>query len=393
MIQLDIVHYHLNPGGVTKIIESQIKSLRKQNIAYDITVFTSYCPNITFYKELNVKVIQDKIFAYADFYEKDSNIINSNFLKVKKAAEKYFSKNRIIHFHNINLAKNPYWTIELYKLINKGFNIINHAHDFAEDREENIAFMKRVVENHFKYNLLEVMYQNSQNYHHIVLTQKEANRLTDYGVNKKHIHLIPNPTDTEPIKLKKDKKTICDTLHLDKEKILVTYPVRVIRRKNIGELILISVLFSNKVNFVVSQPPANPIEKEFYNQWIIFCTDNNISITFEAGNRVDFETLICSSDFCITTSKKEGFGMIFIEPWIMNTPVVGRNLKNVTDDFLNNGMTFPGLYEKIDIPIGKHLVDFAQLEPEQQKSIIKTTLTDFDFKDNILTLNPFLNTL
>ncbi|MDZ7774759.1 MAG: hypothetical protein U5L09_03660 [Bacteroidales bacterium] len=36
--------------------------------------------------------------------------------KTRNVAEKYFSADRIIHFHNLNLGKNPYWTLAVFEL-------------------------------------------------------------------------------------------------------------------------------------------------------------------------------------------------------------------------------------------------------------------------------------
>ena len=63
-----------------------------------------------------------------------------------------------------------------------------------------------------------------------------------------------------------------------------------------------------------------------YNQWINFCNGNEIDIVFEAGKKVNFEKLLRGTDFCITTSYKEGFGMVYLEPWLLDTPVVGRDI-------------------------------------------------------------------
>lgn len=389
-IKLDIIHYHLHPGGVTRIIESQIKSICLQSCTYDIRLYTSSCDNKEFYQQLNIKIIEDEIFAYADFNENNPEIIAQNYIEVEKASKKYFEKDRIIHFHNLNLGKNPYWTMRMSLLAEKGYNIINHTHDFAEDRTENISFLRRIIEGHFLKDLYKIMYPDSMNYHYLVLTNNAVSRLIKKGIKKSRIHLCPNPTEVNHKNIKTDKEFVCKTLQLDSEKKIITYPVRVIRRKNIGELILLSVLFSDSINCVVTLAPTNPIEKKYYKDWIQYTEKNNININYEASNKIDFTLLISSSDFCITTSKEEGFGMVYIEPWIMNTPVIGRSLKNITDDLTKNTMILNGFYNEINVISDKKLVDFSSLDEKEQQKLITELLFDDNKKDEIKSLNPLL---
>jgi len=172
---------------------------------------------------------------------------------------------------------------------------------------------------------------------------------------------------------------------------LVTYPVRVIQRKNIGELILLSVLFAERVNFTVTQPPKNPVEMERYKKWLDFCQKENITIVFEAGNKVDFEKLLVASDFCITTSYKEGFGMVYLEPWLFHSPVVGRNIDYITIDFMNDGFQFPALYDTLVIPGFQE--DFKDLPAETQMQIISDVKKGNIQKAEIFEQNEVLNTL
>ena len=57
------------------------------------------------------------------------------------------------------------------------------------------------------------------------------------------------------------------------------------------------------------------------------------------------------SDFIVTTSIAEGFGLAFLEPWIIGKPVMGRDLPDITRDFAANGIEMGNLYQRIDLPI------------------------------------------
>jgi len=396
MKKIDIVHYHLNPGGVTKIIQSQIKSLLIRDTDYDIRLFCGGCPEEEFFQSQGVEVIVDKLFLYADFQEKDPATLNRILRQTEEAARNYFKPDRLIHFHNLNLAKNPYWTLAVHKLALEGYNILNHEHDFAEDREENQLFIERIIGGHFGYNVKNVMYPSLSNYHMAVLNLFDYQRVKRYKFPEERLHYLPNPVNFEevvPAAADETKNRIYETLGLDKDKKLISYPVRVIRRKNIGEYILLSHFFKEQANFVVTLPPKNPAEVEEYKKWLSFCDGLQLPLVFEAGTKVDFTELITSSDFCVTTSIREGFGMAYIEPWMMNTPVAGRELKNVLQDLTHAGLEFPSLYEKLLVKDESRWRDLAEIGFEKQREIIGKIIESKELTDITFVKNPNLKGL
>ena len=386
-----IAHSHLNPGGVTRIIESQIKSITNKNVS--VLVGACPTPNRITSEGAELHIIKELDYLERKTYSDKEAMQMLH--KVHNKLRKYLTDNCVLHFHNLNLGKNPIVTYAVYLLAKEGLPVFNHAHDFAEDRPANLQFLKEIISDIFAQELNAILYPKLPNYQFGVLNSFDYNRLVEYGVEPEKIEWLPNPVTisiSEKALCKEDAKIkVCTTLQLNPEKLLITYPVRVIQRKNIGEFILLARLFAHKANFVVTLPPQNPVEIEMYNQWVKFCNDENITICFEAGNKVDFEHLLSGSDFCITTSYKEGFGMVYLEPWLLNTPVVGRNIDFLTKDFKNDGFEFPTLYYKLNIPGIK--IDFKDLNMKVQMEIISNINSGKIDVHKIFEQNPILNTL
>ncbi len=390
-MQIVIAHSHLNPGGVTRIIELQIESLKGSSIK----VLVGACPNpesITS-RGAELNIIEDLNYLERKKYT-DKEAMDM-LHKVHREIRQYLIEDTVLHFHNLNLGKNPIVTYAVYLLAKEGVKVFNHAHDFAEDRPSNHAFLKEILSDIFLQDINEVLYPNLPNYHFGVLNSFDYNRLKELGVSKERIEWLPNPVKfiaSEQLQEKETAKNeICEGLNLSPDKLLITYPVRVIQRKNIGEFILLSILFSHRANFTVTQPPQNPVEIDMYTQWVEFCEKHDIEITFEAGTKVNFEKLLRGSDFCITTSYKEGFGMVYLEPWLVDTPVVGRDIDFITKDFKEDGFIFPTLYFKLNIPGIK--ADFKDLNLKMQMEIIASVLNGKIEKQRIFEQNPILHTL
>ncbi len=395
-MQIIIIHHHLNPGGVSRIIQSQVNSLKNQFPDTEILLLSGKAPDHDFFKDRGVKVRvkpelnyllnQDYTVEFLEAMQKDL----SEFLR------KNIQRDSLIHAHNMNLGKNPVLMLALSEMAADGYRLFNHCHDFAEDRPANFEFLKNIIQTKLGQDLQKVLYPSYPNYLFGTLNDFDRRRIFKEGIPESRVVFLPNPVHFEAKKhfAKSDaKRVICQALQLDEDKMLITYPVRVIRRKNIGELILLSILFEDQAHWLVTQPPKNPIELVDYKKWKQLCSRLKIPLVFEAGTRVDFEQLLVASDVCISTSVREGFGMVFLEPWLLSTPVMGRNISYVTEDLKKSGVCFPLLYEAIKVGLKNGAHDFGALDVQVQQEIIKQIRNDEDEKEKIKKMNPQLETL
>lgn len=392
MSRVLICHYHLNPGGVTRIIESQIRSLISGSVYRDILVITGHCDDPDIFRRLGATL---HINEDLNYLTSSGGNVEKKYLRIRDFFGTLVRKDDIVHFHNLNLGKNPLVTAVIAELAWKGHYVLNHAHDFAEDRPDNFSFMKEILEGSLKKKPDHILYPQLKNYLFATLNSFDQKRLVGYAIDEERITLLPNPIAGETAILGVDnndlRRKVCDHLHISAEKLLVTYPVRVIRRKNIGEFILLAHLFEGEANWVVTQPPRNPLELVPYLSWKKFCIENSIAVIFDAGEKTDFEELMRSTDLCVTTSRQEGFGMAFMEPWLYGKPVIGRNIPEVTHDLESSGVNFPLLYEKLEIVYHNSTVDFSALNDDEQKTCIVEIKENGKYKNQMLEMNPFLN--
>jgi len=385
-MKIVIGHYHLHPGGVTKIIDSQIRSLLHNDPNADIRIICGHAEHPQMYEKFKIPVIVDEHLDYLS-----DGLTKTQLQDILDHLRSFFraqlDQDTVVHFHNSNLGKNPLVTLCLYELATEGYCIFNHAHDFAEDRPQNMNFIREIIENIMAKDIKEVLYPSEINHYKFgVLNSADKERLLQSGLEERRIALLPNPVgvpeEVERLDKEECRKQVCATFNIEPSRKIVTYPVRVIRRKNIGECILLSELFKDEATFLVTLAPKNPVEIQSYQTWKSFCQQHAFhNILFEVANNIDFNVLVKGSDFCITTSLREGFGMTFMEPWLYNTPVVGRNIDYIVRDFDELGMRFPNNYNRLKVPEAE--MDFKALSEEEQRSfildILKTKEKQTDF--------------
>lgn len=360
-----------------------------------ITLLCGGCEDAEAFNKPGVKLIINDKLNYLFAPAGDASELEKMYGEIKNVLAGEISKDQIIHAHNLNLGKNPVVTAVVSSMAREGYNVFNHCHDFAEDRPANMEFLREVMDDKLGMELGDTLYPDVDNYLYGTLNDYDLNRLGAFGVETKRRFILPNPVNFEGMGELPGRETsreeIVKTLSLDPGKLIVTYPVRVIERKNIGEFLLLATLFAERASWLVTLPPQNPVEVGKYNKWTSFIEEKGIDVNLEVGKKLDFLTILRGSDFCITTSYREGFGMVYLEPWVMGTPVTGRDIPYLTSDFRNEGLHFPNLYDRLVIPgTGE---EFSDLSPDRQREIISKVIDSTALRNDILDANEWLKGL
>lgn len=233
------------------------------------------------------------------------------------------------------------------KNINK--KVIYRMHDFVDDRPYLFDEFSKVFEN------LDVIYPRTNNVTFLVLNSYDKNRLIRKGI--KNVLVMPNSIITEELipdmdKAEKLRETLEKNKIINNEEKILLYPVRVLKRKNIEEALLITKILNFKDNYrlIVTLPLEEDYEKdlnEFAQEYGIKCSIGEVGkyIGFDKSSEFTISELYAISDIVISTSVREGFGFVFLEPWISGTPLIGRKIPNITQDFENSGINLSHMYD------------------------------------------------
>jgi glycosyltransferase involved in cell wall biosynthesis len=396
-MKIAFIHYHLKTGGVTTVLKQQVEALRD---SCDVLVLTGEMPESPFICE--TVHIPGLGYDRNDLNRSDPQdiaaaIIRAIHLKWKGGCD-------LVHVHNPTLAKNRDFLKILNALQNKNIKLFLQIHDFAEDGRPLVYYSED---------------EYLQNCHYGVINSRDYNILLESGLKEKGVHKIFNTVNPLPL----------HTTDVPPKK-LVLYPIRALRRKNIGEAILISLFFKNNETLAITLPPNSPADMESYEQWKEFVKEKNLNVIFEAGLSHEFSELVHSARFLITTSITEGFGFSFLEPWTAKKILWGRKLPEICHDFEKKGIRLDHLYTQLVVPLewlGKeklfrtwqagvqkacslfHIridnmkiltafekitanqsVDFGLLNEAFQKTIISHVVSDKSHRDRLRSLNPFL---
>ncbi len=441
-MQLVIFHYHLNRGGVTSVVENHLRSLALLEPEERPTrVAIVYGGRAAAWNEQVARELpfDCSLIAVPELEYDQSSRSDVPLYDALLTVLNEFDRNAtVLHVHNHSLGKNAAMAPVVCRLADEGWRLLLQIHDFAEDlRPANYRHLLDEADSVEQ--LRGQLYPQADQIHYAVLNQRDQQILAQAGVADERLHLLPNPVKA-PQRLPDAQQVAASRAELSRALGLpvghrfVLYPVRPIRRKNLGELLLWSLL-AEDATFALTLAPLNPQEKTAYQQWVDFATELQLPVQFEVAGKTDlpFEEIYAAADAIITTSVAEGFGMVFLEASLAGRQLVGRSLPGVCNDFVAAGMQFPGLAETMAIPVGEidleelkqsyaqrieHLrtayglppeeqtastqrdavfsgdtVDFGRLEFSQQRSLLRRVKTEASLRKTLRALNPTVQTI
>ena len=442
-MQLAIVHYHLNRGGVTRVIENQLRGLAElDQSAWPDRAVIFYGGRADGWDQ---SVIDDSPFPIAKTvvpeleYDQPQNDRAGDRSQPSLAAALktagWRSADTVVHFHNHSLGKSAALLDMLHELGRDGWPLLLQVHDFAEDlRPDNY---RSLVENAGSLAQLQAqLYPQGDHVHYAVLTDHDRQVLQTAGVAAARLHVLPNavtihqPADHQAAR--QHLQTSCD---VPVDRPYVIYPVRAIRRKNIGELLLWSAVVQQAA-WAVTLAPLNPREQAAYQAWVQLAGELDLPVLFDVGGAggMSLAENYAAADAAITTSVAEGFGLVFLEASLADRPLFGRDLPGVTADFRRAGMTFPGLDATLWIPaewvvrgqlartyvqltrqlrtsyhlppiadeqvagqldwmLAAEALDFARLDAAAQSEVVRRVATNPTAREQLQTLNPRLQAM
>jgi len=215
------------------------------------------------------------------------------------------------------------------------------------------------------------------------------------------------------------------------DECFVLYPVRCIRRKNVGEALLHAALAPSGTVVGLTLAPLNPAETPIYRMWKELAVELKLPCRFEVGapGALRFHENLAAADRILTTSLAEGFGMVFLESWLAGRPLVGRDLPEITADFTRAGVRFDWLTSRVNVPVRwigaetfcqsvarayrqtllaygrqapegldeavaakivEETIDFGDLDETGQRQVLQRVFSSTSDRESLLKLNPRL---
>ncbi len=337
MTRVAVVHYHLRPGGVTRVIENAAAALEESGAA--TAVLSGEAPAGGSLLRGRSRAVPGLGYASGKGAPDPETLA----VRLEEAARAALGgPPDLWHFHNHSLGKNPSLTRAVGILARRGRRLLLQIHDFAEDgRPALFRALREALGEGGGPELGRRLYPQGANVHYAAINRRDLLLLEKAGVAPARLHFLP-----DPVAVPRDVPPPAGG-----EGRLFLYPTRAIRRKNLGEFLLWAARGRPGDRFAVTLAPRTSAERPFYERWVAFARREKLPVEFEAGTRGgrSLSALFAVSAAAVTTSVAEGFGLAFLEPYVAGRPLAGRKIPEITEEIEAAGIDLSPLYERLPV--------------------------------------------
>ncbi len=334
-MKVAIVHAHFRPGGVTRVVANAVAALQGHGV--EIAAFSGQS---SAGNGLPLHTVVPGL-DYDDAFRAGAGEALARRLR-EAAREVFGGEPDLWHFHNHSLGKNANFPATIRAFARSGVRLLLQIHDFAEDgRPRDYQRMRQGCPDDADF--AASIYPAAPQIHYALINLRDAAAIRAAGAPARACHYLPNPVSMPAA------APVAEPLFPEAGRFLL-YPTRAIRRKNIGELLLLAATTRTPTRFATTLRPDNPQWQPIHDRWEEIAHELNLPVTFGLAEKHDFAALLARANAIITTSVAEGFGLAFLEPALSGKPIVGRNLPEITPDFHQWGIHLNHLYDSLPVP-------------------------------------------
>ena len=376
--RLLVVHYHLQPGGVTTVIRDGLSALlasERANWLRELVVVaagagrrhtdpTHHDPLLQALRAAQARNRQSTTAVTVAIepalaYRSRSRPAEQERL-LQALRDRY--GDALWWVHNYHLGKNTALTGAVLRAAAGGQRMLLQIHDFPEcGRLDNLRQLTRDCGAH--------RYPRGANVGYVTINRRDGDILRGAGLPKAAVLLLPNPVaaPTSAPAMPGDAPSVAArglllsaqrrawwSGRIEPERPLWLYPVRARRRKNVLEAALLATLA--EANLLVTLPALSAAER---------CYGRVVRRAYEAGRiagaygigdmppeaGLSFDDLVQAADLVVSSSIEEGFGYAYVSALQWGRPLLARRLHVAADlgELLAEG---PGLlYERVATPV------------------------------------------
>jgi glycosyltransferase involved in cell wall biosynthesis len=381
-LKLVILHYHLRPGGIRRVIELAAPHIVRASHGKitSITLASGEAPArnwrdlfVRSLPGLRVDFVIESAFGY--FTEQRSKpatlrrTIRSRLVELLEKPDEA----PVVWVHNLSLARNLILAQELTRACDDlGIRMLSHHHDWwFDNRWQRLAEAHRAGFRSIDA-VARVIFDSART-RHLTINEADAKILRPHF--GKNVHWLPNLAEREPMpsvaRVRKAKDWLKDEIKINAPVWLL--PCRLLRRKNVAEALLLTRWLRPEA-WLVTTGGVSSLAEQKYGQRLSLAAQEHgwpLRLSVLCGEKDHMPTvgdLLAASEAVLLTSAQEGFGLPYLEAAAASRPLIARTLPNISPDLERFGFAFPQSYE--EILIAPELFDWEAERTRQQKLFV-----------------------
>jgi glycosyltransferase involved in cell wall biosynthesis len=363
-LKLIIVHYHLRPGGVRRIIELAAPHLIK---SFDgdidsIILAAGEAPDerwLCAFKEqmkgTPVELFVDSSFGYLSELRSTGKSVQARLRKaLARLLDGANTDHCVVWCHNPSVGRNLALSRELVKATeSRSLPLVCHHHDWwFDNRWARWPEMRRSGFRSFN-EALKSIFPASPKLCHATINREDLELLQNCFPHQAHWlpNLAERPEAVSPAAAKNARKWLAQQLGTQNAPVWLL-PCRMLRRKNVAEALLLTRWLAPDA-WLVTTGGVSSADEQFYATALESAAKKHgwpLKVGCLKGDETgkpSVPELLAASDAVILSSILEGFGLPYVEAAAAGRPLIARTLPNIAPDLAQFGFRFPQSYEEI----------------------------------------------
>ncbi|MFO1513605.1 MAG: glycosyltransferase [Verrucomicrobiota bacterium] len=378
---LVIVHYHLRPGGIRRIIELATPHLvRAARSVRRVVLATGQRADSAWQEPFTEQLagVQLEVFVETSFnYLSEQRGAPAQIAgRIRRALGQLFvdldADNSLVWAHNLGVGRNLLLSRELAAACaQRKLLLISHHHDWwFDNRWARWREMQR-----FGFRRLDgparVVFPKQKHVLHVAINHADAAVLARHF--DRHSLWLPNlaepATPPAPRRIRAANNWLRKQLAHDNAPVWLL-PCRTLRRKNIAEALLLTRWLRPEAWLVVTGAASSADEQPYFHALAVAAHRHHWRLHLgvlagEDAGQPSVPDLLTASEAVLLTSIQEGFGLPYLEAAAARRPLIARRLPNIAADLEQFGFRFPQAYD--EIVVAPELFDWPAERNRQQR--------------------------
>jgi glycosyltransferase involved in cell wall biosynthesis len=362
-VKLVIVHYHLRPGGIRRIIELATPHLlRALPHLHSVVLATGEANdepwNQQFVRQLAPTPVTFRTepgFGYVSEQHAPTAMLRE---QISRAVQQLLlgadAHNCVVWAHNLGIGRNLLLAEELARACaGRGVPLVSHHHDWwfdnrwwrwPEIRTSGYATPSTVAQ---------AIFPPLPGVRHATINQEDVTVLTPQL--RQATAWLPNLAAPQDRPAATRLTTTRRWLHRqlgERHAPVWILPCRFLRRKNIAEAVLLTRWLRPEAWLVTTGGASSADELPYFQKLQHAAQEHNWRVRFGVLRHAtpkapSIPELLAASEAVLLTSIQEGFGLPYLEAAAAERPLLARQLPNIAPDLARFGFRFPQAYEEI----------------------------------------------
>jgi glycosyltransferase involved in cell wall biosynthesis len=379
-VTLIIVHYHLRPGGIRRVIELATPHLvRAFGGTIDRVVLASGEAPDRHWSRLfreamspqPVEFFIERAFGYFCEQRRAASQVRRQIRRgLAQLLGDAASQGCLVWAHNLGLARNLLLAEELiHSCQERGLKLVAHHHDWwFDNRWQRWREIRRA--GYRSLNETASVVFGSSEVRHVAVNHPEA-ALLQRHLGHRAIWLpnlaAPAPPPP-PGRVREARRWLHARLDHDDAPVWLL-PCRLLRRKNVAEALLLTRWLRPEAWLVTTGGVSSADEQAYHDHLGAAARAHHWRLRLgvlsgDETRKPSVPELLAAGEAVLLTSIQEGFGLPYLEAAAATRPLIARRLPNIEADLARFGFRFPQAYE--EIVVAPDLFDWSAERRRQQ---------------------------